>query len=307
MEEKKGVLVSGLVNQETTVKISGFPVEYTPIHFNFFGIDTTVSGVGVNLAKALTALGSDVKLVSLVGRDPTGKAVLDELKESGIATDYILPRLKSTPQSAVLYDDAGKRQIYCDLKDLQESEYRKSLFLHAMEDCEALALCNINFSRPFLKTAHEAGKIIATDVHVLSDIHDEYNADFMKYADILFMSNENIKEPVENFVKELARTYGSAIIAVGLGEQGSLLYVRDDRFIGRFPAVRPQKIVSTVGAGDSLFSAFLHYYLKTRDPYLSMQKANLFASCKISAASASEGFLSEKALDERYRKINETA
>ena len=42
------ILVSGLVNTETTVKIKKFPIEYFPIDYPFFGVNTRVSGVAYN-------------------------------------------------------------------------------------------------------------------------------------------------------------------------------------------------------------------------------------------------------------------
>ena len=45
--------VAGLINLETTLAIDGFPLAYFPARYPFFGIQTTVSGVGYNLAKAL--------------------------------------------------------------------------------------------------------------------------------------------------------------------------------------------------------------------------------------------------------------
>lgn len=49
----KKILVSGLINTETTVKIKSFPIEYFPIDYPFFGVNTRVSGVAYNLVKAL--------------------------------------------------------------------------------------------------------------------------------------------------------------------------------------------------------------------------------------------------------------
>ena len=51
------ILVAGLINIETTVRVDGFPIEYTPVRYPFFGVNATVSGVGYNVAKALTVLG----------------------------------------------------------------------------------------------------------------------------------------------------------------------------------------------------------------------------------------------------------
>lgn len=300
----ENILVSGLINLETTVNVPGFPLDYTPIRYNPFGIHTTVSGVGTNVTKALTALGDSVRLISLIGGDQNGKFALKELENCGINTNFIRSLLKSTPQSVILYDETGKREIICDLKDVQDTSCGKNLFLRAMDGCRIAALCNVNFSRPFLKIAKEENKMVATDVHAIRDIHDPYNEDFMSSADILFLSDENLPEPTESFVQKIVDTYHNSVIAVGMGAKGSLLYVRDDHFLEHFDAVKPEKIESTAGAGDALFSAFLHFYAKTGDPYLSMKKANLFASCKISTAGAAEGFLSEEELNALFQKTN---
>ena len=47
------ILVSGLINTETTAQVRGFPIPYYPIEYPFFVGNTAVSGVGFNLAKAM--------------------------------------------------------------------------------------------------------------------------------------------------------------------------------------------------------------------------------------------------------------
>ena len=298
------ILVSGLINIETTVKVEGFPIEYNPINYNFFGVNSTVSGVAINMGKALTTLGDEVTLISMIGNDIQGNTAITELKNNKINIDYIDNSLEKTCQSVVIYDGDGRRQIHCDLKDVQEKSYDKEKFEKALNECDIAALCNINFSRPYLKKAREMGKLVATDVHVISDVNDEYNTDFMKYANILFMSDENIGDNVEDFVREVISKCDNDIIVVGLGAKGALLYVKEDNFMERFNAVTTRKVVNTIGAGDSLFSAFLHYYNKERNPYLALKKAIVFASYKIGESGAAEGFLTEEELDKLYEKTN---
>ncbi len=50
------ILVAGLVNMETTVKVEGFPIKYTPIEYLFGGVDSLVSGVAVSIPKAIKTL-----------------------------------------------------------------------------------------------------------------------------------------------------------------------------------------------------------------------------------------------------------
>jgi len=109
------ILVSGLINIEVTLRVDAFPIAYTPVRYPFFGVDSTVSGVGYNVAKALTALGDAVHLVSMVGQDLAADQVRRALDRDGIPGDLISDQIRQTPHSVILYDGDGRRQINVDL------------------------------------------------------------------------------------------------------------------------------------------------------------------------------------------------
>ena len=292
----KKILVSGLINTETTIKIKQFPIEYFPIDYPFFGVNTRVSGVAYNLAKALKTLGDEVRFVSMTGDDFGAKYIKEELDNAGVSTEYVKNNLKATPSSAVLYDETGKRQIYCDLKDVQEAtlEYGKDLY----EDCDVVIACNTNFNRDLLRKAKADNKIIVTDVHVLGDINDEYNKDFMQYANVLFLSDENIKSDYKDFIMSIENTYGNDVIILGRGSKGALMYVKDEERFYELPAVTVGNVVNTVGAGDALCSSFVHYYAKGLKPDEALMRAQVFASYKIGFDGASVGFATEEKVEE---------
>ena len=297
------ILVAGLTNIEVTLKVDSFPIQYSPVLYPFHGVNSSVSGVGFNVAKALTRLGDTVNFLSLVGKDPAQKLIKQALADEEIRGKHVLDRLKQTPHSVVIYDSYGNRQINVDLKDIQDSFYPQVLFEQALDECSMAVLCNINFSRPFLETVRRAGKLIATDVHAISDIEDSYNRDYMAAANILFMSHEHLPCSPEDWAKWLVNRYGTEIVVIGLGSQGALLSVKSDHFMERIPAANTRPIVSTIGAGDALFSCFTHYYQQTSDPYESIRKAMVYASYKIGATSAADGFLSEQELDAWFMRL----
>lgn len=290
------ILVSGLLNTETTTAVRGFPIHYYPIDYAFFGVNTAVSGVAFNLAKALKTLGDEVQLASMTGHDFAAAYIRDALQELDISTQYVQPKLRQTPSSVVLYDPDGKRQIYCDLKDIQETAYAFNASI--LEGIDLVAACNINFNRPLLHLAKQTGKIIATDVHVLSDIYDEYNREFMEQADILFLSDEAVGDNYRAFMEQLADAYPCRIIVMGRGATGAAIYLRDTGELTEMPATSAGTVVNTVGAGDALFSAFLHYYTKGLAPLDALQRAQIFATHKITVSGASNGFVSEQTVEE---------
>lgn len=284
------IYVSGLVNMETTVKVRKFPIDYYPIDYPFFGVQSEVSGVAYNVAKALTTLGDEVLLTSFLGRDVQADVVEETLKRDGIGIEGLRRELNQTPASVVLYDDTGRRQIYCDLKDIQERRY--PVDREKLSQCDLVAACNINFNRELLTAAKDMGKVIATDVHVLSQVEDGYNRDFLENADIVFLSDEGLPCGPEEFLWQLHCWYDSDILVLGRGEKGAMLYDRRKDAFHDLPCV-PAQVANTVGAGDALFSAFLHFYTKGMEAVEALWCAQVFASAKTEVSGASRGFLRE--------------
>jgi acarbose 7IV-phosphotransferase len=294
------ILVCGLINIETTLRVDGFPIDYFPVRYPFGGIKSTVSGVGYNIAKALTTLGDTVRFASLIGQDMLASLVRASLDADAIPQDFVVAGIDETAQSVILYAGDGRRQIHVDLKDLQEQDYPPSKFDEALVGSSLAVLCNINFSRPFLPMARQQGVPVATDVHAISDLEDAYNGAFMEAADILFMSDELLPTSPEDWARQVLRRYKPEIVVIGLGAQGALLAIRSENYIGRIPPVYTRDVVNTIGAGDALFSAFIHVYAKSGDPYEAIRKAMVFASYKIGDSGAAEGFLSQAELDTWY-------
>ncbi len=298
------ILVSGLLNIETTVSVKGFPINYYPIDYPFFGINSNISGVGFNIAKALTTLGDDVNLFSFLGKDDEAERILSRLHKDGIRTQNIRQNLKNTPISAVLFDSTGKRQIYCDLKDIQEQMIQPETALADLGNCDMAVLCNINFNRELIKKAKQLFVPTATDVHVLSDIQDEYNRDFMENADILFLSDERLPCNAGDFIRQIKNRYHNKIIVIGMGAKGAMLLDSEKNEVSMIPAYHNGKTANTVGAGDALFSSFMHFYIKGYGAKASLQRAVIFAGVKIGYNGASVGFCTEHDIDEIMKRIN---
>lgn len=295
------VLVSGLINIETTLKVRKFPIDYYPIDYPFFGIRSSVSGVAYNVGKALLTLGNDIQIASFLGEDEEGKRILSKLEEERIGKQFIYRDLKETPVTVALYDEEGRRQIYCDLKDIQEKNMDFVRLEAAIKESDLVVLCNTNFNRPLLKKVKKIGKLIASDVHVLSDIDDEYNKEFMEYSDILFLSDEQLPCSAEKFIFEMKEKYLSKTIVIGLGEKGALLYERSEDRIYKLEAAHVGDVVNTIGAGDALFSCFLNYYMKGYPAVEALIRAEIFAALKICYNGAANGFSSEDTVEKYYK------
>ena len=300
------ILVSGMIGIETTLKVEGFPIAYAPARFPFFGVNSSVSGVGYNLARALTRLGNEVRLLSLIGQDIAAQQVRAALQADGLPGEDVVGQLALTAQSVIAYDPTGKRAIFTDLKDVQEQVFPVERFEAALAGCDLAALCNINFSRPFLAAAKKAGIPIATDVHTISSLDDDYNRDFMQAATILFMSDERLPAPPEAWARQVLARFPVQILVIGLGSQGALMALRKEHTFTRLPALRTRPVVNTIGAGDALFSSFLHSYLQSGDAHLALRKAMVFASYKIGATSAADGLLDAPGLEALYQGVYET-
>ena len=74
------IVVAGVTNLQFSVPVDGFPVAYVPVRYPQGQTGVRVAGVGYNVAAALAALGSEVRLATFAGGDLLGGAVETELR-----------------------------------------------------------------------------------------------------------------------------------------------------------------------------------------------------------------------------------
>jgi ribokinase len=174
------ILMSGNTNIETTVRVDAFPVSYHSGTFVPFGVQTHVSGVGNNVAKALITLGNAVTFTSIIGRDLPATMIRATLAADGIDDRFVLSQIEQTTQSVALYDAQGRRHFFTDPKNMREQTYPVPLFRQAIANCDALVLTNVPYNRALITLAKQTGKPIATDVQRLLSPDDPYNQPFWK-------------------------------------------------------------------------------------------------------------------------------
>ncbi len=293
--------VAGIVQVETIVRVEDIPVRYSPVTNMPDTVFTYVGGDAYNERVALKALGDEVEFFSMVGKQDLRGILWDEdFMGDG---DFVLPVLESTPTAVILYDKKRQQQIFEDIKDMRDAEFNLSLFKEKIKDADAVVLANANFCRPLAAAAKEARKLLAVNFRGFTEEKMQYNEDFFELADIIYVSDDNIVGSADEFVRKLADNYSAKIIILGQGAAGLTIFSREDELLAHYKPVKTNEIVNTSGAGNSLFSCFLHCYVSTGDAVHAVKKALLFASYKIGFMGTSVGFLKEEELEHWYRLI----
>lgn len=296
-------LVAGFIQIETIVKVAKLPLEYEMFKSVPDMIHTDIGGAGYNEALALSWLGNQVDFMSMIGRHMNMKDFEKQFKKDGVEMDlsYVLPRLEDMPTCVVLYAD-GEKQTFEDVKDIRSVEYDVNLFERQIQDKDMVLISSCNFCRPLLEMAKKYDKPLAVNVRSMRRERVEAKEDFLRAADILYVSDDDLEcEPYES-INECREKYNPEIMIVGIGSKGVILYTREDNSILEYKPVKTSEVVNTIGAGNAMFSAFLHYYMKTGDAKEAIKNALMFASCKIGHLGTSRGFMTEAQI-EQWKKL----
>lgn len=289
-------LVAGVVQREIIVKADPLatggevPLRRPGNVFNCVG------GAAYNTALALQWLGNSVDFLCMTGEGDE-KILNQSYKEVHLETDFVLPRLKKTPSAVVIYDGEDKYQIFEDRTDLPQAVYDPEIFRERAVRAEILVISDVEFCRPLIEIGKELRKTAAVNLkRGCVGAQKEAAEDFLKAADILYLSDECLKEEPFEFVKSLAAKYRPEIIILGQGAKGVILYDKSRNMIAHYDRVKTHGVVNTLGEGNALFSCFLHFYNLTHDSVYAIKNALLFASYKIGFMGTSNGFLREDEL-----------
>ena len=296
-------VVAGVTQIETIVKVDKIPVEFAPLTRGTGTICTSVGGDAYNESLALKWLGNDVTFMSMVGRTQNMELLNPADRKVTIPTEYIIPQMENTPTEVIFYDRNRRQQIFEDPKDLHDAVYDLSMATPLVAACDMVILANANFCRPFLRLAREHCRRIAVNVRNFNRDMEKYNTEFLNGAQILYFSDDILTEDPFDFVQSIADRYATDIIVLGQGAEGVILYDRNVGIKVHYNSVNTNEVVNTAGAGNALFSCFLHYYLETGNSVNAIKNALLFASYKIGYMGTSNGFMTTQQLEQWHNLI----
>lgn len=292
-------LLAGITQIETIVKVDKVPVVFQPLTNKPNTIFTDVGGDAYNESLALKWLGDDVMFLTFFGKNQDISMMNPPHHEISVPTNYVQRTKGDTPFAVVLVDENRQEQIFEDIKDIRDSVYDRETIEKLVPQCDFAVLANANFCRPILEEAVRNHKRIAVNIRNFSERTEVYSADFLKAANVLYFSDDDLgdADPFE-FVKGIGEKYGTDVIILGQGSKGLILYDKKLRLNAHYNTVSINEVVNAVGAGNALYSCFLHYYAEDGDSVNAIKMALLFASYKIGYMGTSMGFMTTEQLDQ---------
>jgi acarbose 7IV-phosphotransferase len=291
--------VFGNANLEVTVQVGGFPITYTPNRTLQDGIHPGVSGTAYNVGTALAALDNDVTLCVTVGRDLVGGLVAEQLA-SQRRVRLVPARVEQQPVTVVLVGADGERVVLNDYRGARGYRHDPQAAAEVMRDCDMVVLPVGGVNTDLVAVAAALGALVACDVHAISGL-DGPEQPFCDAADVLFLSHERLPGPAEKFLAPLMRRCSRCQVAVvGCGAGGAMMALRGEPQVEHVPAVPVERVVSSVGAGDALFAAFLDGYQRRLPARTALERAMHFAAATLTHPGGAGGFLTAAQLHQRF-------
>ncbi|MFT3672545.1 carbohydrate kinase family protein [Aestuariivirga sp.] len=225
-------------------------------------VTTTAGGVGRNIAHNLARLGADVALISVVGHDVHGDAVLFETKRAGVDVSRVVRSDISTGSYVALLDHDG--EMISALSDMRCADLLTPDVIVAQEKTIELARlvvadCNLPQESLNLLAAMAGGKLVIEPVSVPKS---------RKLIEVLKTGQVYLASPNFDQIEQMAGTrdiesafrflHGKGLtnVVIHAGPEGA--FVSDGVEIEHVEAQPPQRIVDVTGAGDAAVAGLVY-------------------------------------------------
>ncbi len=255
---------------------------------------TYVPGNAANVANNIANLGISVHLFGVIGEDRHGHQ-LETLLNPSVRNNILKTSNRYTPiKTRYLNEDQEisariDEEEYVALSDM-ESRYLFTLFEKIRNKIGYLIISDLNkgtFSHQFLQRiiakAKEANIVILVDPSDSRELSSYVNCDFLfpnlhEFERLTKQKFKNLSEGI-NFSKSLIKELGIHNILLKADKMGSVFINLNNIYY--FPSVN-DKVICTIGAGDSFISGFVYSLIKNTDILKAFLFANLSSSISIS-------------------------
>ncbi|MCY3413438.1 MAG: carbohydrate kinase family protein [Candidatus Heimdallarchaeota archaeon] len=246
-------LILGAIGIDTNVYLHGKDIDFT-VEANFSDNVDMIGGAGGYSSHLANGLGFRTAFMGYVGDDFMGKYIIDSLEQVGIQS-LIFYDPKGTKRSINFMYRDGRRKNFYDGKGSMETIPDMNFVRNHLKKARLIHVNISNWTRYVLPIAKEEGIPLSVDIQDVPDIRDPYRQDYIREADILFMSGVSLQNPEKTLI-ELLQIYPEKVIIIGLGENGC--FYADKNGVKKYPIVNLElPVIDTNGAGDSLAIGFL--------------------------------------------------
>lgn len=295
----KKIFVCGGASYNAVISLPNF-FEPKPQTIHSCDYNETVGNTGAGKALALSKLGFETTLHSLIGNDEYAPKVKSQLNQPHLDFRFFIDP-KGTERHLNILNSKGERiSIFTNSSSenplVQYNQYRSLI------DSSDYVVINIsNYCRNFLPICKALNKEVWTDLHDY-DGYNAYHQDFIEASDYIFFSSENIKD-YKVFMEEMIEA-GKKLVVCTHGSNGATAYSAEKEWIYE-PAILDFELVNSNGAGDSFFSGFLYAYAKGKTIEKCMKYATIGGAMCINSPTIVNNLLNASVLEDKYVKYYE--
>ena len=259
-------------------------------------------GAPLNVAVRLAQCGVDARLLSRVGCDADGDALLDYLDSVGLSRQYV-QRDEAHATGAVRVDTSNPDSARYTIErtaawDFIDAEPYLRLGGQRIEVIVFGSLAARHaVSRQALMTLLDRAQLKVLDVNRRPPFDDAATLRLLlERADWVKVNEQELgaigaagraATSLEALARRVQASYGLAALCVTLGDRGAVLLLGDDIYRQRAYAVR---VVDTLGCGDAFLATWLAAMLEPLDPAAALERAAAAAALVASSAGATRAF-----------------
>lgn len=273
-------------------------VAFGEVLWDIFGNEKKIGGAPLNVALRMKALGADSNMISCVGNDPNGEAIVNEVQKLGLDTKTIL-KSDDFPTGLVNVTlDENKSATYEILypsawDKITLNEEIRELVVNSDVLIYGSLVCRDEVSRNALEELLNTHTYKVFDVNLRKPHYDyETLQKLMQAANFIKFNDEEIMEisaafdspytTLEENMNFICSLSNATAICVTRGKDGALLLWDKHLYENGGYTV---KVEDTVGAGDSFLGALVTSLLNGKEP----QEALNFACAMGALVAGSSG------------------
>jgi sugar/nucleoside kinase (ribokinase family) len=252
-------------------------------------ISTSSGGAAGNVAAWLTRTDARSTIVSHVGDDPAGAAIVAEFDALGVSHgDLVIPG-ETSGVVVVLVDSSGERTMFPDkgansrltVTDLPDLTAFQAVYISGYALLNPLARDGVLAMIAKIKADGLPIYFDPASVGAMKDVADKELHNWFSMMDVLFLNEEESIYLTGSVDIERALNYlldFSQVVVIKRGSAGAIAKARgfDSISLPAFAAT----VVDTTGAGDSFAAGFIASYSKNHDLTAALQAGGeLAAGC----------------------------